>query len=95
MRPAAGESSSANASMPFPDQRLHRARIDLERLVEGIRGIGAVVLLQKEIPRLHFGLPAVGIGLQGVLVDLVEDERELRRLVVPARVLRSGQSDEE
>ena len=60
-------------------QRLDRARIDLERLIEGIRGIGAVVFLQEEIPRLHFGLPAVGIGLQGVLVDLVEDERELRR----------------
>ena len=79
----------------LPDQRLHRAGIDLQRLVEGVRGIGAVVLLQEEMPRLHFGLPAIRIGLEGVPVDLVEDERELRGLVVPAGVLRPGQADEE
>ena len=80
---------------PPPDQRLDRARIDLESLVERIARVGAVVLFQKEKPGLRLGLPTVRIGLERVLVHFVQDERELRRLIVPARVFRAGEADEQ
>ena len=79
----------------FADERLGRARVDGEGLVEGGLGLAPVVLLQQQHPRLILGRPQVGIGFESVAVHLVEDEAELIREVVPAGVLGPGLGDEQ
>src|SRR5207244_5456333 len=58
-------------------------------------GCAAVVLLQQEHAGLVLGRPEVGVGLQCVGVDLVEDEAELVGQVVPAGVLGAGPGDQQ
>ena len=57
--------------------------------------LAAVVLLQQQHAGLVLGRPVVLVGLEGVAVDVVEDELELVGEVVPAGVLAAGQADEQ
>ena len=80
---------------PFTDEGFNGLRVDLQGLVEGVECVGSVVFVEEHSAGEVLGLPPIGVVLQGVAVDFVQDEAELLRTVVPERVLGSGLPDDE
>ena len=72
---------------------LRRVRVDLQRGLKLAGGVGLVVLLQEQHPRLVVRRPVVRLLLQGVGVQLVHQKMELIGLPVPPRRLGGGQAD--
>ncbi len=72
---------------------LGRLRIELQGGLELAGGVGLVVLLQEEQPGLVMRRPTGRIELQGVGIQLVDEEVELVGEAAPPRILGGGQTD--
>ncbi len=97
--PAVGKLVSLQISLPQRDDHLGGGRVDPEGLGQVFPGVPFLVIGQEEPAFEPVGLPAVGVALDGRLVDLVDDVvRLVAEFLAPERGLRvalGGLADKE
>jgi hypothetical protein len=86
---------AVQGDFPLADQGRRGVRVDLQGVVVRLGGLAAVVLLEEQGAGEVLGRPEVGVGLEGVADDVLEDVAELVGEVVPAGVLAAGLGDDQ